>query len=183
MRYRNITVSGEIAAGTTTLALRLAQGKLGWEYINVGEWFRQYCRENNLPLEETGRQSDEVHRQMDEVVLDRLRREEKLVVEGWLAGFMAQDIPGALKVLLVAPMAVRVQRFVMREKVIQAEAKRLMRQRTEENLKKWRRMYGQADFWRPDAYDLVIDTGVNDKEQTLAEVYGKITGINDGNFS
>lgn len=88
---------------------------------------------------------------------------------------MAQDIPGALKVLLVAPMAVRVQRFVMREKVSQAEAKRLMQQRTEENLKKWRRMYGQTDFWRPDLYDVVIDTNVNDEEQTLARC-GKMLG-------
>ena len=140
MKYRNVTVSGEIAVGTTTLALRLAQGKLGWEYINIGEWFRQYCREHNLPLEETGKQSDEVHRQMDEAVLDRLRREENLVVEGWLAGFMAQNVPGVLKVLLVAPEAVRVKRFMNREGVSEAEAKRQMRKRTEENLKKWRRI-------------------------------------------
>lgn len=181
VRYRNVTVSGEIASGTSTLARQLA-GKLGWEYINVGEWFRQYGVEHNLPLEEAG-WSEAVDRQVDQEWRERLKRESGLVVEGWLAGFMAQDIPEALKVLLVAPMAVRVQRFVMREKVSQAEAKQLMQQRTEENLKKWRRMYGQTDFWRPDAYDLVIDTGVNDKEQTLAEVYGKITGINDGNFS
>ena len=183
MRYKNVTVSGEIASGTTTLALRLAQGKLGWEYINVGEWFRQYCREHNLPLEETGRQSDEAHRQIDEAVLNRLRQEEKLVVEGWLAGFMARDIPGVLKVLLVAPMAVRVKRFMKREGVSEAEAKRQIRKRTEENLRKWRRMYGKTDFWRPDLYNVVIDTSVNGEEQTLAKVYGKITGINDGNFS
>ncbi len=183
MKYRNITVSGEIATGTTTLALRLAQDKLGWEYINVGKWFRQYCREHNLPLEETGRQSDEVHRQMDEAVLDRLRREEKLVVEGWLAGFMARDIPGVLKVLLVAPMAVRVKRFMKREGVSEPQAQEQMVQRTKENLAKWGQMYGTTEFFKKDWYDLVVDTGVNDEEQTLAQVYGKITDINDGNFS
>ena len=175
MKYRNVTVSGEIAAGTTTLALRLAQGKLGGEDVSVGGGFRQYCRENNLPLEETGKQSDEVHRQMDEAVLDRLRREENLVVEGWLAGFMAQNVPGVLKVLLVAPEAVRVKRFMNREGVSEAEAKRQMRKRTEENLKKWRRMYEKADFFRLDLYDVVIDTSVNDQEQTLARC-GKMLG-------
>lgn len=176
-----MTVSGEIASGTSTLARQLA-GRLGWRHVNKGEWFRQYAAEHGLSLEKA-QWSEMMDRRIDQEWRERLKRESGLVVEGWLAGFMAQDIPEALKVLLVAPMAVRVQRFVMREKVSQAEAKRLMRQRTEENLTKWRRMYGQADFWRPDLYDVVIDTGVNDKEQTLAEVYGKITGINDGNFS
>lgn len=181
MKCRNVTVSGEIAVGTTTLASQLARN-LGWRHINKGEWFRQYAAEHGLSLEKA-QWNEMMDRRIDQEWRERLRREEKLVVEGWLAGFMAQGTPGILKVLLVAPMAVRVKRFMMREKVSQAEAKRLMQQRTEENLKKWRRMYGQVDFWRPDAYDLVVDTGVDDKEQTLAEVYGKITGINDGNFS
>jgi CMP/dCMP kinase len=181
MKYRNVTVSGEIAAGTTTLARRLAE-KLGWRHVNKGEWFRRYAREHNLPLEEAG-WDEAVDRQVDKQWQERLKSQGRLVVEGWLAGFMAQNIPGVLKVLLVAPEAVRLTRFMRREGVNRAEAKLQLRRRTEENISKWQRVYGQTDFFRPDLYDLVIDTGINNQEQTLAQVYAKIAGINGGNFS
>lgn len=175
MKYRNITVSGEIAAGTTTLSQELAE-KLGWEYINVGEWFRRYCREHNLPLQETGRQGDEVHRQMDAAVRDRLRREEKLVAEGWLTGFMAQGIAGVLKVLLVAPVEVRVKRLMKREKVSETEARQQISKRTEENLKKWQRLYQQVDFFDADLYDVVIGTGKMGKMAMVNKVMQELDG-------
>ena len=169
-------MSGGIGVGTSTLAFRLAQGKPGWEYINIGEWFRQYCREQGLPLEETGQQSDELHRQVDTKLQERLKREKGLVAEGWLTGFMAQGVAGVLKVLLVAPVGVRVKRFEEREKVSQEEAERHIQRRTEENLKKWQRLYGEVDFFDPDLYDVVIDTSRHDRQEVVKLVREKLDG-------
>ena len=168
MKYRNVTVSGEIAVGTTTLARALAK-KLGWRHVNKGEWFRRYAREHNLPLEEAA-WDEAVDRQVDEKWRQRLEGEDRLVIEGWLAGFMAQNIPGVLKVLLVAPLGVRVKRFMKRERVDEREVRALMKKRTEENIKKWRRVYGRIDFWKRDLYDVVIDTKRFNQEETVLRV-------------
>ena len=93
-----------------------------------------------------------------------------MVIEGWFAGFMAQNIPGVLKVLLVAPLGVRVKRFMKRERVDEREVRALMKKRTEENIKKWRRVYGRIDFWKRDLYDVVIDTKRFNQEETVLRV-------------
>lgn len=179
MKYRTVTVSGEIASGTTTLARGLAI-RLGWEYINMGEYFRQYCREHNLPLQETEWQNDEVHLKMDRRLRWKLSNGVKnLIAEGWLAGFMAQGIAGVLKVLLVAPLRVRVERFMKRERVSEVEARLHIQRRTEENVKKWRRIYAKGqkiDFFGADLYDVVIDTSRVSELETLDEISLKLEG-------
>lgn len=169
MRYRNITVSGVVAVGTTVLAKELVE-RLGWRHINLGEWFRDYCRKQNLSIEETKQQADEVHVKADQELRRKLISNNKLVAEGWLAGFMAQGIPRVLKVLLVAPLEVRVSRFMQRERVGEREARALMKKRTEENIKKWRKIYGRIDFWKKDLYDVVIDTNRFNQEETVVRV-------------
>ena len=179
MKYRNVTVSGEAATGTTTSAKELA-GQLGWEYTNVGQLFRDYCAEHNLPLEEAGQRSDELTREVDLGLRRRLETETGLVAEGWLTGFMAQGILGTLKVLLVAPDEVRLKRLMAREGLSREAAEQQMERRAGGNKDKWRRVYegeweewvgkGKIDFFDPDLYDVVIDTSKNGKEAVVGRV-------------
>lgn len=167
LKYRNITISGRAASGATTLSKSLAE-KLGWKLINGGELYREYAQKNGIPLEKTTLSADKYHLQLDNFIKDKLQNENQLVIESWLAGFDAREISGVFKVLVTcSDDAVRVDRLVNRDKITIEEAKRHLKTREEENLKKWEKLYQTHDFWSPNLYDLVIDTYANGPTETL----------------
>ncbi len=164
---RNITISSKAATGSTTLARSLSE-KLGWQLILGGELVREHVRKNGIPLEETSRTSDQYHLDLDNLIKEKLRKENHLVIESWLAGYDAQGIPEVYKILLTCPDdAVRIDRLVNRDKMTIEEAKYHLQTREEENIKKWEKLYLTKDFWNPKMYDLVIDTYANGPTETL----------------
>lgn len=186
LKYKNVTVSGKICTGTSTLVALLVK-VLGWESWSGGEFFRDYCRKHNLELEEAGKRSDELSRKVDYAMRERLQKEEEIILEAWLSGFVAQGVGGVLKVLLSCNDDLRVDRFVNRDRVSVSEAVRHIKKREKENLKKWRRVYKTEwkqwvvskgalsgdepiDFFDPRLYDLVIDTYFHSREETLSKV-------------
>lgn len=171
-KYRNITVSGKIAAGTTTLAKSL-KASLGWKYINTGAIQRDYDKKHNINADQHGAlvRSDEHERETEAMTKKMLETESNLIYEAWLAGFVAQDIPGILKVLLICSEdAVRIDRIINRDRLTFEEAKHFIKQREEENEKKWKKLYGNYNFWDPKYYDLVIDTYSSGPMETLGRV-------------
>ena len=169
LKYQNITVTGKICTGSTTLATALAE-KLGWKYRNSGQIFREYMVRNKKPLENTTRSPDSIHHELDNYVINQLKKRKEQIFEGWLTGFMARDIPGVLKVLLICDDALRIDRLVNRDNMTVNQAKKHLKKREAENFKKWSKMYRATDFWEPKYYDLVIDTYANSKEETLKKV-------------
>lgn len=192
-RYQNITISGLPGSGTTTL-LRLLKDELkfdGWTGFSGGEFMRQYAVEKGLYDDkqkihhDATAYDDEFDRQVDMGVREKLQSEERLIIESWLSGFMAQNLDGVLKILVVcSDDSVRVDRIVNRDEVTVEEAKQHIIRRYQTNLEKWQRMYAQEwqqwvvdsgsakpedpiDFWRPDLYDVVIDTYSSNKQQAL----------------
>jgi len=184
-KYRNITISGMICTGTSTLSQELIN-RLGWKHWNAGQFFRDYCKENDLKLENTSDRSDDLSRQVELGMRRDLKEKDGQLMEAWLSGFVAQGLPGVLKVLLVCDDSLRVDRFVNREGISVDESKELLRKREYENAKKWTRVYEKEwsewvpknkqsvrreekffDFWSPKLYDLVIDTYSNSREETL----------------
>lgn len=176
LKFDNITISGKIATGTTTLAKNL-QHLLGWKHINVGEIQRQYDRKHHIHESKQGAlsRSDTHEREIDAMPKKMLKTEKNLIYEAWLAGFMAQGIPGVLNVLLVCSREViRVDRIVNRDNISIAEAKEWIKQRETENITKWKKLYGHHDFWNPKYYDLVIDTFACGPMETLGKVLDKL---------
>ncbi len=185
LKYRNITVSGTICTGTSTLSKLLIE-RLGWEHWNAGQFFRDYCKEHGLKLENTSDRSDDLSRQVEFGMRKDLKEKSGQLMEAWLSGFTAQGLKGVLKVLLVCDDSLRVDRFVNREGVTVEKAKEHLRKREHENAKKWTRVYKKEwsgwvskdkqdlrregdffDFWHPKLYDLVIDTYSNSREETF----------------
>lgn len=128
---------------------------------------------------------DAFDRKVDYGVRESLRKEDKKIYDAWLAGFMAQGIEGVLKVLLYCSSdEVRVDRIVNRDKISVEEAKKHIFEREDQNIKKWIRMYtkewrewvgqGKVDFYKPQLYDLIIDTYANDRDKTLKLVMEKL---------
>lgn len=181
--YRNITISGGVGSGTTTLSklLKAKLEPLGWKFFNGGEFMRDYAIKNNLfdaknqLHHEATVYSDDFDKQVDYGMKDRLTKENNLVLEAWLSGFMAQGVEGVLKVLLVcSDDAIRVDRVTNRDNSTVEEAKKHIFEREEKNFVKWKRLYGDHNFWDPKLYDLVIDTYKFSREETLGIVLYKL---------
>lgn len=175
-KYSRITISGKIAVGTSTLAKKLEQ-ILGWKYINAGAIQRQYDREHNLNENKIGALSrpDEHEKAIEAMTKKMLQTESNIIYEAWLAGFVAQGISGVLKVLLICSNdAIRVDRIVNRDNLTVDEAKHFIKQREEENIVKWQKLYGKHKFWDPKFYDLVIDTYASGAMETMGKVLDKL---------
>jgi len=193
----NITVSGLPGSGSTTLLAELKKVLQfhGWRGFSGGEFMRAYAQENGLLDPKTGKlhhdatiYSDDFDRQVDYGMRHRLETEKNWILESWLSGFLAQNIPGVCKILLVcSDDAVRIDRIVNRDEVSVEEAKHHILERAKKNISKWRVMYkkeweewvvktGKAtaeeeiDFYKPDLYDIVIDTFSINKQKTLEMV-------------
>ena len=173
---RIITVSGKIATGTTTLAKNLAR-ILHWEYFNAGDMQRTYDREHKIHENMQGAASrpDQHEKEIDTHTKKILSEQKNLVYEAWLSGFMAQDITNVFKILIICSNdAIRIDRVVNRENIKVDQAKEWIRNREEENISKWKKLYGDHDFWDPQYYDLVIDTYSSGRMETMGKVLDKI---------
>ncbi|MBI1863020.1 cytidylate kinase family protein [Candidatus Microgenomates bacterium] len=176
LKYHNITISGKIAVGTTTLAKNL-QKELGWKYYNTGAMQREFDRAQGRNENAIGAESrtDDHEREMEAMTKKVLTHDKNIIYEAWLSGFVAQGIPDVLKVLVIcSEYAVRVDRVVNREKITVDEAKAWMKQREEENIPTWQRLYGDHDFWDPKYYDIVIDTYRTGPMESVGAVLDKL---------
>jgi CMP/dCMP kinase len=190
MAYKNLTISGLPGCGSTTL-MKMLKDKLGWTAYSGGEFMREYAISKGYfdPKETVHHDAtaypDDFDRQVDYAVRERLQKEEHHIIEAWLSGFLAQQVPNILKVLVVcSDHAVRIDRIVNRDMISVADAKNHVITREAKNRKKWQDMYAkewhdwvvvpktrpaeaEIDFWHPSLYDLVIDTYRYSREETL----------------
>lgn len=165
--FRNITVSGRAGNGATTLSKALSE-KLGWELINAGELVRIYMKEEGVALELTSQTPDKYHLDLDNFIKEKLKKEDQLIIESWLSGFDAQGIPGVLKIFVdCSNDAIRIDRLMNRDKMTIREAKKHLKTREEENVKKWEKLYHTRDFWNPKLYNFTIDTYQHGPSETL----------------
>ncbi len=184
---RNITISGRIASGTTTLAKNISKS-LGWEVLEGGELFRKFHEEHLNDKSElaVSERPDDIDLQYENMIKDILKNKEHHIIQSHLAGFDAQGIPGIFKILVVCEdengqdhRDIRIDRLVNRKQIPVEDAKREVAEREAKNLEKWRRMYADNDpnwvYWDPKYYDLVVNTYSNNANQGLEHVLEKIT--------
>jgi cytidylate kinase len=175
VKYRNIAVSGKIiASGSTTLAQMLAE-KLGWRFYSAGEVFRQYCREKGWPIERYHEVPDEIDKEVDKKARKMLEKKGNIVYEGWLAGWLARDLPHVFRVLCVATLKARIERFAKREKVPLAEAKKKVVFRDRTTLEKHKRLYQVKNQFDKRYFNLVIETDKMTPEEEVELVLSKLS--------
>ena len=167
-----MVICGKYATGTTTLSKNLAKA-LAWKHINVGDIQRKYDREHNINENMQGALSrpDDHEKEIEEMTKKILSTEKNLIYEAWLAGFISKGIPNVLKVLLYCSNeGVRIDRVVNRDHLSVDEAKKYIKQREDENITKWKKLYGDNDFWDEKHFDVVIDTYSSGPMETLGKV-------------
>lgn len=182
---RNITISGRIASGTTTLATGLAK-TLGWEPLEGGELFQKFHDEIlKAPEVDVHKRPDSFDLEYEAKVKDMLTNMKHQIIQSHLAGFDAQGIKGVYKILVVCEnekgkdmQDIRIDRLVNRRGITVEEAKKEVRERERNHTEKWRRLYAGGDpdwvYWDPKYYDLTVNTYSHDKEQSLQYVLDQI---------
>lgn len=182
---RNITISGRIASGSTTLAKHLAD-TLGWRHVEGGEIFWEKVRSRlGLDSKDTDKRPDNEDRIFDEELKKMLTEDNGLILETKLAGYNAQNIPGVFKILVVCEdssgedhMDIRIDRLINREQKSIENAKKEVIEREKNDLEKWRRMYADNDqdwvYYDPKYYDLVVNTYSHNALESLELVLEKI---------
>ena len=172
---RNITISGRIGTGKTTLANHLAEA-LGWDELDGGKITRQFTKEKGFHIKDTEKRPDEFDLALEERIKKILQEENNHVIQSHLAGFDAQGIKGIYKVLVICrnkegkdKTSVRIDRLMNRDNLGMAEAKEEVIERERQNLEKFRRLYAKNDnnwfYWDDKYYDLVVNTfSLNQKE-------------------
>lgn len=172
---RNITISGRLGTGKTTLANHLAQ-VLGWEVLDGGKIFRQYAKEKGFHIKDKDKIPDSFDRTFEDRVKRLLTYEKHHVIQAHLAGFVAQGIEGVYKILVVVndkegkdQRFVRIDRLMNRDLMSIKDAKQEVEEREEKLLQKFKKLYVADDpnwvYWDEKYYDLVVNTlNLNQKE-------------------
>lgn len=177
LNINNITVSGRIGSGATTLAEKLSE-ILGWEILEGGQIMRKANQEAGGTVIETNKRPDSIDLKYEEMVKKILKEEKHHIVQSHLAGFDAQGIDGVFKIFVVCEdeeendkTDIRIDRLVNRDKISVEQAKYEIKEREERNLEKWRRLYAENDsswvYWDKKYYDLIINTYSHNKEESL----------------
>jgi cytidylate kinase len=151
-----VAVSGPHGAGKTTVARFLAK-KLGLRYLSAGDVFRRMAAERGVSLEEFSRYAEKnvkIDEGIDRRTVEEARRG-NVLVDARLAGWLLNDAD--LKILLTAPLEVRVRRIAEREGRPYEEVLRetVKRERSEE--KRFKKLYG-IDLSDLSPFDIVLNT-------------------------
>lgn len=175
---RNITISGRIGVGATTLAHALSEA-LGWKHLEGGEIFWEAVRQKlDLSSKDTDLRPDDEDKRFDQMLKALLSEKSHNVVETKLAGFNGQNIKGVYKILVLCEdergedqTAIRIDRLVNREHIPTHDAKEEIFEREEHDIEKWRRLYasGEPDwvYWDRKYYDLLINTYNHNPHEAL----------------
>lgn len=172
MKYSNISISGKICTGKSTVWRKLKK-KLGWESFSTGQMFREYAEKNKLSIDAVEEQ-DSMGKHIDTIVHNRLKHEHNLILDTWVHGFMSKNIPQVLRVLLVCDDKERYRRFMKRENITLEKARERVQQREKKLLSKLAEMYNKDDILDPKHYNIVIDTTKNFPDKIVEKIVGKL---------
>lgn len=160
-----MTVSGQHGSGKSTYAARLASS-LGFRHVSAGMLFRRLADERRVPLEKFQEMAGEdpgIDRLVDEKTMQEAETG-SIVIDGQLAGWILKEVSN-LRILLTAPLVVRLERIAARDHISLEEARRQTLHREKVQAERYRKHYGfDVDDWS--IYHLVLDTSFGSIEDT-----------------
>jgi len=160
-----VTVSGPHGSGKSTYAAKLA-GSLALRHVSAGMLFRKLAEEKKVSLEkfqEMAAADPSIDRLVDERTMLEAESDD-VVVDGQLAGWVLKEISD-LRILLTAPLVVRLERIAARDRISLEEARRQTLHREAVQAERYRTHYGfSVDDWS--IYHLILDTSFGSIEDT-----------------
>jgi predicted cytidylate kinase len=173
MKYSKITISGKICTGKSTLFNSLKE-KLKWPTFSSGQQFREFAQKNKLNLVRAQEQNDTLTKKIDNKAKKLLHKPGNLLVDAWLGGILASNLPDVLKILLTADDETRFKRFSKRENLQFDEAEKQVLERDENWFNRVSDIYGRNDFFDIKHYNLIIDTSNKSPEQITELVLDRL---------
>ncbi len=172
--YKKITISGLICTGKTSLFWGL-QEKLVWPTFSASQFFRDYSRTHNLSLEKAEEQSTMLTKKVDLQMTNMIKADGNIIIEGWMAGIMADQLPQVLRILLTCNREVRIKRFAVREKMTEKEATYHIQQREKNLFRVLEKIYKRSDFVDPKNYNFIVDTTNVSVDTLVTQILNKVT--------
>lgn len=180
MPISKIVLSGRRNTGKTTLFWNL-QEKLNWPTFSTSQFLRDYILINGL--QGANQETMQPHEplmgeQIGQRVINLLTNEHPVLIEVRMFEHIRQLWPNTLKVLLTADEQTRVERNASRENIsVEKSAQRLIKK--ENNwMRKMEAQFNFPDFYKPDYYDLVIDTSNLNKDEVMEKVMQNLSQNN-----
>ncbi|MCL5019832.1 MAG: cytidylate kinase family protein [Patescibacteria group bacterium] len=174
---KNITISGRIGAGATTLAKKLSE-RLNWSLLEGGEIFAKIHKELNISQVDVLQRPDSFDLEFEAQIKKILVKEKHQIIQSHLAGFDAQGIEGVFKILIICrdeegddKADIRIDRLMNRDGISLEQAKHEILEREKANIEKFRKLYAKNDpnwvYWDKKYYDFIVNTYSHNQEETL----------------
>ncbi len=173
MKWKNIVIAGDVGSGTTTLARNLAK-QLNWQFISAGSYFRDYAAENKIPLWNKEAIPDDFEKKVDYELLDKIKNESGLVVEGHYTGWFVRDLPNVYRILLTCNRSVATKRMLPRRHSHPENAEDIEKRR-EGLYAKFKKLYSDDDYEDPRLFHIILDTTNSTPQETLEKVLISLT--------
>ena len=162
-----IAISGPPGSGKTTICMLVAN-KLDYDFILVGQIFRQMSAERKLDLETFGRLAEEdetIDKELDERMLALAKANENIVLDGRLSGPILKGRKVSVFAAYIdAAEQVRADRIARREGKDVQLVLREMRLRERSEKKRYMAYYG-IDPSDRSIYDLWLDSSEMSAEE------------------
>ncbi len=169
-----ITIAGKPGSGKTTVAKEVAK-KLGYKHISTGDLRGKLAMERGLTIDDLnkiGMTEDWTDKEVDKMVENLGRSEDKIVLDSWMAWHF---IPKAVKIFLditwleAAKRIFANQRPDEQHKNSADEVLAMIKARWQNSLARYKKWYG-VDLENMKNYDCVIDTTNLTQEQSVQKV-------------
>lgn len=186
-----ITIGGRSGAGKTSVARALAR-KLGYKFYSIGDLRGKMAMERGLTideLDELGKKETWTDKEVDEFQKRIGRREDDIVVEGWLSFYF---IPHSFKIFLDVDPLVAAKRIFKNQRPDEPRqgtangVLKMVNKRMKESQERYKKYY-DVDCFNKKYYDFVIATTgltigetVNKIITHLKEKYGRTKNFAKG---
>jgi len=153
-----IAISGPHGSGKSTAAKQIAE-LFDFEYLSAGELFRSIAREKELSLKELSiiaEKNEDIDRIIDNKTLEVAEKEEDLVVDAQLAGWLLKD-KADLLIYITAPFQTRVKRIAQRDKKTIESVREETEIREQSEKLRYQKLY-KIDISDLSIYDIIINT-------------------------
>lgn len=175
-----ITIGGNVGAGKTTLASKLAPA-LDYEQLYVGGIFREMAAEKNLSIEQFYAElkaDPAVEQAVDQRQAQMMRETKNLIVQGRIAWYFAKSSPfKVFNIFLKVNPAVSAERSGERKENVGRSTDEMVvatveREKTERE--RYKMLYGVEDHLDPAHYDFILDTSALTEQEVFQKTLDAI---------